>query len=142
MLLFKFETWFDFFYSRNRAGTSTKQVRAHGHSPSFTKGISGQLKAIFNLENQWRLRSWINFKCIIIIIAFFVWNPSRWGSVLKYDYVLKLIIIVVELFVWLWWKRLWPKLVRCWVEIRWRLRTGYPKNRRNSAGFLARSLDA
>ena len=33
-----------------------------------------------------------------------------------------------------------PKLVWCWVEIRLRLRPGYPKNKENSTGFPAQSL--
>ena len=37
------------FILANRAGMSTKQVRAHKCSPSYSKGISEQPKAIFSL---------------------------------------------------------------------------------------------
>ena len=36
----------------NCAGMTRKLVLTHDRSPSFTKGISGQLKTIFGLENQ------------------------------------------------------------------------------------------
>ena len=109
-------------------------------APSSTKGISRQPKAVFGLENQWRLENWFNFKCIIIIIAFFLWNPSHWGSVLNYDYVLKLIMIIMKSHAWLlWWIVTEISSVLGWI--RWRLRLGYPKNWGNSTGFSARSLD-
>ena len=95
------------FVLANYAGTSTKQVRAHEHSPSYSEGISGQPKANIGLENQWRFRSWFNFKCIIssiVVVDFCLWYTSHWGSVLSYDYVLKLIVIIMKPFVWLlWW---------------------------------------
>ena len=73
------------------------------HDPSSlsTEVISGQPKAILGSENQRRLGSWFNFKFIIIILVFFVWNPSHWGSVLNYDYILKLIVIIMKSSVWL-----------------------------------------
>ena len=75
------------FIPPNRVGIERQQSkfgRTNIHRP--TKGISEQPKAIFGFGNQWRLGIWFNFKCIINIVASFMWNPSHWGSVLNYDY--------------------------------------------------------
>ena len=90
------------FILANRAGTSTKQVRARERSPSYSKGISKQPKAIFDFGNQWRLGSWFNFMFIIIIVAPFMLNPSHWGLILNYDYAfLKLFVIIMKSYAWL-----------------------------------------
>ena len=59
--LLKFETLFNFIYSRKSCRNVNKQVQTHDPSPSFTKGINGRLTVASNLNisETWERLIWV-----------------------------------------------------------------------------------
>ena len=124
----------------NCAGSPPKYLGTHDPSPSYTKGITKRPK-----ENRVRVVKWydvgiVTWVRILLESLRKTYEISLWGSrifvIMKFWKCLDIVLNDSSCC----YDGLWPKLVRCWVDIRWRLRPGYPKNRGNSAGFPARSL--
>ena len=82
------------------AGTLTMQVRTLNPSPPsrYKRVVGNKIQAL-------RLNDILCDFCLStrLISISLIWNPSHWGSVLNYDYVLKLIVIIMKLSAWLLW---------------------------------------
>ena len=102
LLLFKFKTWFNFFYSRKSCRNVNKASSGAWTFAVLFQRYKRAAKGDFWFGNQWRLGSWFNFKCITIIVTSFMWNLSHWGSMLNYDYAFwKLFVIIMKSYAWL-----------------------------------------
>ena len=82
------------------AGTLTMQVWTLNPSPPlrYKRAVGSKIQAL-------RLHDILCDFCLStrLISISLIWNASHWGSVLSYDYVLKLIVIIMKLSAWLLW---------------------------------------